>query len=244
MEFVQYYKENSQELILPIGFNAKINKSNLPKGIKGIIILNIHFDSVIVVDKRIQEPCCYVLSSKLYVPHKFNKFLNTHWLTKSEITHLFKERLSTRFGFDKAVDHLPDGLTHIIFGDKFNQSILYLPNSITHLTFGTNFNKSVAKLPNDLTHLTMGKNFNQLFTNLPQGLIYCGLSSKFTCSLDNLPLGLEELEIYLVREISNLPINLKKIKIMNWSNKLKPMIKKIPLDCIILDANDDEISID
>ena len=62
-------------------------------------------------------------------------------------------------------DSLINGLTHIKFGDNFNQVIEkdVLPNSLAHLTFGFNYNQKIEKnvLPNLLTHLTFGFKYNQ-----------------------------------------------------------------------------------
>ena len=251
MNFSQYYNEETKELILPINFNQKINKSNLPKNIKGIIFLGKDF-SVINFTKDTTELRYGGIMSGLHIPRKFNNFFNNHLLTKKEKKQLFSEKPILNIGFDKEVDHLPDGLTHIIFGDKFNQSILYLPNSIIHLTFGANFNKCVEKLPNNLTHLTMGNCFNRPFVNFPINLTHLTLNKNFYHPLNNLPFNLEELEFYIpnlsirekssiLNDFSNLPVNLKKLKIMNWSTEAKDIIKKIPLDCIVIDINENEI---
>lgn len=50
----------------------------------------------------------------------------------------------------------PSKLTHLKFGNKFNQTINNLPNSITHLTLGDNFNQSIDDLPDSIKYLNIG----------------------------------------------------------------------------------------
>jgi hypothetical protein len=52
---------------------------------------------------------------------------------------------------------MPNSITHLTFGEKFNQKILpgTLPNSITHLTFGYWFNQEI--LPDILPQYTIIK---------------------------------------------------------------------------------------
>ena len=57
-------------------------------------------------------------------------------------------------------------LTHLKFGDRYNQSIGagVLPASLTHLTFGCDYNQPVAAgvLPPSLTHLEFGLYYKQI----------------------------------------------------------------------------------
>ncbi|QGR54374.1 f-box and fnip repeat-containing protein [Moumouvirus maliensis] len=59
--------------------------------------------------------------------------------------------------------NIPEGITHLTFGNRFNQSINgCIPNSVTHLTFKWNFNQPIEGcIPNSITHLTFGNCFNQ-----------------------------------------------------------------------------------
>jgi hypothetical protein len=68
----------------------------------------------------------------------------------------FKRRLEE---FD-----IPYGITHLIFVKEYNKPLnKYIPNSVTHITFGNWFNQSLkeGQIPNSVTHLTFGRNFNQ-----------------------------------------------------------------------------------
>jgi len=122
----------------------------------------------------------YCNPKRLFVlsPHNLQQF--SHSLTQLEcyfdqpvaflllanITHL-------TFGntFDQAVDLLPPNITHLTFGENFNQPVDHLPSSITHLTFGYNFNQPVNHLPPNIIHLTFGFRFNQPTEHLPLSII-------------------------------------------------------------------------
>lgn len=96
-------------------------------------------------------------------------------------------------------DDIPDGITHLIFGSKFNkilkkEDIPYgvknirfgydyqqklkkgvIPSSVTHLYFDTLYNQPIEKdvIPSSVQHLEFGYLFNQKLNkdNLPQKLI-------------------------------------------------------------------------
>jgi hypothetical protein len=64
-------------------------------------------------------------------------------------------------GFNMPISNLPTTLTHITFGENFNQPVTHLlPPSLTHLTFGNMFNSAANYLPDKLTHLTFGAMYN------------------------------------------------------------------------------------
>lgn len=62
--------------------------------------------------------------------------------------------------FDKPIDNLPIGLTHLKFGFNFNQSVDNLPETLIYLSFGVSFNQSVNKLPKNLKYLKFSEKFN------------------------------------------------------------------------------------
>src|SRR5690606_15053083 len=75
------------------------------------------------------------------------------------VTHL-----TFGYRFNRPInDSIPSSVTHLTFGDNFNQSINdAIPSSVTHLTFGWNFNQPINDcIPSSVTHLTFGNNFNQ-----------------------------------------------------------------------------------
>jgi len=104
----------------------------------------------------------------LFLEDKFNEPVQL----PSSITHL-------KFGdnFDQPVENLPSSITHLTFGKKFNQSIDNLPTSITHLTFESDFNQPVENLPSSITDLTFGENFNQPI-DLPSSITHLTFGDK------------------------------------------------------------------
>ena len=141
----------------------------------------------------------------------------------SNLTHL-------TFGddFNQPIDNLPNSLTHLTLGYTFNQPINNLPDSITYLKLGFEFNQPINNLPNTITHLTLGYNFNQLIDNLPSLITHLTLGNEFIQPLNNLPstithltLGSEYYNIYFHNNITNLPCNLSYLKINNVLKDIK-----------------------
>ena len=126
-----------------------------------------------------------------------------------------------RFGrvFNQNVSQLPNSLTHLIFGWKFNQDMRNaLPNSIIHLTFGYCFNKDVSNLPNSITYLTFGRSFNQDVSNLPNSITHLIFDWKFNQDTRNLPNSLTYLKFgYCFNQnISKLPKSITYLKFSGW----------------------------
>jgi hypothetical protein len=108
---------------------------------------------------------------RLFLSNKFNqsvdKLLNPNFGTSNprpptKITHLI-------FGqeFNQHVLYLPDTLTNIYFGNKFNKPVNNLPNSIQVISFGNYFNLSISNLPKNLIEITFGPEFNQIVNFTP-----------------------------------------------------------------------------
>ena len=95
---------------------------------------------------------------------------------------MFQYRFYSFFN-DSINDIFPtsSSVTHIVFGEWFNQQVDHLPSTLTHLLFGATFNKPTPLLPQSLLHLTYGKCFNQPLINLPEGM------KPITCLLFPLP---------------------------------------------------------
>lgn len=128
----------------------------------------------------------------------------------NKITHLtFGDR------YDQPVNNLPETLTHLTFEitSSFNQPVDNLPKGLTHLTFGESFDESVDNLPETLTHLTFGEAFDQFVDNLPKGLTHLTFGVHFNQPVDNLPESLTHLTFghYFSDEVNNLPKNLTHI---------------------------------
>lgn len=69
-------------------------------------------------------------------------------------------------------------LTHLTFGCHFNQSRVELPHTLTHLKFGHNFNHKII-LPPSLSHLTFGENFNRYIFPLPDCMTHLTFGNSF-----------------------------------------------------------------
>ncbi len=117
-------------------------------------------------------------------------------------------------------EKLPSSLTHLSFGDSFNQKVDLSKNIVnesnetpknrgvtrsfgyseplsflTHITFGKQFNQKVDKLPKSLTHLTFGDVFNQKVDKLPKSLTHLTLGIYFRQEVDDLPITLTHLTL-------------------------------------------------
>ena len=90
----------------------------------------------------------HILKSKIF----FNDYVHINnifdiWYF-DRFTHIITDRLVK----------YPKCLTHLTFGDDFNQDIKdCIPISVTHLTFGYYFNQNIKDcIPISVTHLTFG----------------------------------------------------------------------------------------
>jgi len=84
--------------------------------------------------------------------------------------------------FDQQIPKLSESITHLAFGDYFNQSINgCISKSITHLTFGYKFNQPIKGcIPKSVTHLTFGYNFNQSIKGcIPKSVTHLTFDYKF-----------------------------------------------------------------
>ena len=151
---------------------------------------------------------------RLFLSNTFNssvdKLLNPHFGTS-------KPRPETK-------------LTHLVFGEEFNQSVNYLPPSLTHLFFGYSFNKSVDALPNKLLFISFGNQFNKTIDNLPHGITEIEFGYNFSQSIDKLSYKVETI-IFKRKEFAKNNLNdTDKIKLYNIKiNKLPSNLKKIYL---------------
>lgn len=103
---------------------------------------------------------CFSVSDEKYI--KFIPHTVTH--LQFDIYEVYDPTIRSyipMFFFTK--DSIPKFITHLTFGDSFDEDIMgCIPNSVTHLTFGRYFNRSIKDcIPNSVTHLTFGSYFNQ-----------------------------------------------------------------------------------
>ncbi|RYX79698.1 hypothetical protein EON71_00510 [bacterium] len=91
---------------------------------------------------------------------------------------------------------LPLKLTHLIFGDIFDEDIPVLPETLSYLKIGNKYDKSLPNLPHSIIELDLGESFNQnIFENLPRNLKKLSLGMVFNHKLQNIPKSLEYLRI-------------------------------------------------
>ena len=127
-----------------------------------------------------------------------------------------------QFGINSIPIHLPANITHIKFGEEFNQPINSLPSNqkyycdktnsmvessgVTHISFNKWFNNQSQ---NQMEIETDGK-FNHPVENLPNSLTHLKFGKHFNQPIDNLPPSLMQLELGddFNQPIDNLPRSL------------------------------------
>ena len=128
------------------------------------------------------------------------------------------------FSQDTLVIELIKKYKKVVLGDLINQSIDFLPDGVTHLQLGRRFNKPIMNLPRTLIHLIIAANevaycnFNQSLDYLPEGLEYLKirLNQVFNMPINNLPAGLKHLDLTCKafrHPINNLPDGLESLVI-------------------------------
>jgi hypothetical protein len=145
----------------------------------------------------------------IVLPKDFNASVNNiSW--PSRLTHL-------TFGqfFDQPVDHLPASLTHLVLEVGFKQTVDHLPSSLTHLVLGDHFNRPVDRLPASLTHLTFGSWFNQPVDHLPASLTHLTFGAWFNQPVNHLPTSLTHLTFgwEFEQPVNRLPASLKRVNV-------------------------------
>ena len=80
------------------------------------------------------------------------------------LTGIQKVRLG--FNFNQEMRNLlPNSITHLTFGDYFNQDVNNLPNSLIYLSFSWDFNQDISKLPKSITYLKFSTSDNSKFNH-------------------------------------------------------------------------------
>lgn len=110
---------------------------------------------------------------------------------------------------------LPPAITHLTFGDAYNQHVNDLPPSLVSLTFGINFDQPVYSLPNSLEQLTFGFYFNQPLEHLPQSLKELNLGPVFNQPVNNLPPNLKTIKFgpNFNQPVDKLPTSLRSLDV-------------------------------
>ena len=123
--------------------------------------------------------------------------------------------------FDQLLPQLPDCITHITFGRKFDKEVRVreeedtglvgtincLPRNLVYLKFGDFFNQRVDALPYTITHLIFGDCFEQSVDHLPISLEYLYFGKFFKERVDNLPPNVKFLRFddFFNQSLQNIP---------------------------------------
>ena len=154
-------QDSNQHIRKEIIKNSQI-LDNLPSGLE---VLKYPANYNLILIEKIPQNII-----RLFMSNKFNKSVD--------------KLLNPNFGTSNPAP--PTKITHLVFGEEFNQSVNFLPSTITHLFFGSNFDKSVDRLPNSLIVISFGTNFNKTINNLPPKLEEIEFGLKFNQSLTNI----------------------------------------------------------
>ncbi len=133
---------------------------------------------------------------------------------------------------------LPPNLTHLFFGNGFNQDVSKLPHFLTHLIFNDcftqckilstieqqskafrlQFDQDISKLPHFLTYLTFGWKFNKDPSNLPSNITHLTFGHCFNQNVSKLHQNLLHLTFGCMfnHDVSKLPHFLTLIN-FGWS---------------------------
>jgi len=140
--------------------------------------------------------------------------------------------------FNKNIDFLPCTIKILIFppNSKFNYPINDLPTSLDILSTGMSFNQTINNLPKNLIHLMLGEKFNQPIKKLPYNLktmIFDELNTynyELNCLPDSLefislPVNFDNIGILIPDECKYICFYFPKVRIINYSQKLKENLK-------------------
>jgi hypothetical protein len=223
-------------------FNQKISVNTLPVNLMKITFGHNYNQEI--KDKVLPQTLCYITFGDEY-----NQQIRPRVLPCGLKTLTFGKDYN-QIILEKS---LPDNLQELIFGHDYNQCVIKntMPKNLVKLTFGHSFNSGICcQLPNYISELKFGYEYNRIIERdvLPRILknLYFHGSKNNSNTINTLPETIEEIVLYNLEAcITNLPLFLKKIKIMlnvyeNWD-----LVKKIkvPFGCIITDKTNVEINV-
>ncbi len=123
-----------------------------------------------------------------------NKILFTNAVDPCKVNHLsyydnfVNIKFSNDFNENISTYQFPLNITHLTFGDNFNQKIdNCIPKRVTHLIFGYSFNQKIDNcIPKGVTHLTFGWCFNQEIDGcIPSSVTHLIFGFRFNQNIDN-----------------------------------------------------------
>ena len=146
-------------------------------------------------------------------------------------------KLTFDYFFNDYVRNIPNTVTHLKFGDHFNQILNEgdIPYSVTHLKFGLYFNQKINDaIPKNVKYLKFGSYFNRSIHDLPHSITHLALGRFFNKNVKYFPKSIIYLEFeYGFDRKIDLPMSLKKLKgshLFLWNNEndlllIRPKIK-------------------
>jgi hypothetical protein len=218
-------------------YNKPIIKNTLLPSIKKIIFGD-NFNQNI--EPNILPQNLYYLEFGKY----FKKEIDADILPKNINYLIFKGS----YNYLIKLNTLPKKLIYLFFlYNKFEIEKYVLPNTLIYIKLGYNYNYEFKKgvLPEKLEYLELGGIYSHVIKEVPKTLKFlstCG-SKENELLLNNLPNTITTLILYnLEVTLNNLPINLKFIKLICYTeNTLK--LLKLPFGCKVFDRFDKEIKI-
>ncbi len=101
---------------------------------------------------------------------------------------------------------LPPFITHLSLIGPFNDIIKSIPSTITHIFFGNNFNQSLEFLsPTNVQHIRFGRDFRQSLDPLPDSVIFLDILLCRKVALDKLPKSLKYLSLDITDSHKSVP---------------------------------------
>lgn len=131
--------------------------------------------------------------------------------------------------------NIPNNITKLILGDKFNQELIYFPPKLKSIKFGKYYDKKVT-LPEGIEEIEFGDEFDQYIDFLPSSLKIIKFGKKFNSGIHNFPDELEVLDFgdEYNKPIDNLPRNLKKLILRKMFNQ---PLEFLPKKLLYLELN-------
>jgi hypothetical protein len=180
-DFGNCVPERTGNINVPYGQNEFFSKEECEKKCTAlpVEILNTinHMyvdDNTAILDHR------GITSAKTGLPFRKDEYV---FITKMEVNSNVEDNINIINKFSN--------LTHLIFGDNFDQHVDNLDTSrLRHLAFGREFNKSINNLDfSNLTHLIFGLFYNQAINMDLKDVRYIKFGSTFDRPIVNLDLS-------------------------------------------------------
>jgi len=122
----------------------------------------------------------------------FDGLYEINYSTEGKEIHFFP-------GFNEKIEYLPDDdINIILFNDDFNNNIDLLPNGITQVFLGNKFDKPVNNLPNGIKFISFGTDFSHPINCLPDSVEQIRLTQHYNQPISKLPKGIKIFDVLQV----------------------------------------------